>query len=48
MTFVKRHIGNKIYQQIKMYKYLGETNESWKKIIPSNILGSFKSFKSNS
>ena len=49
MTFVKRHIGNKIYQQIKMYKYLGETNESlMKKIIPSNILGSFKSFKSNS
>jgi glycine dehydrogenase len=45
MSFVSRHIGNKINQIKNMYQFLGETPTSlMKKVIPPTIVGNFNSY----
>ena len=49
MSFVNRHLGNKIHQIKKMYQHLGESPSSLiKKVIPNKILGDFKQYNATS
>ena len=45
MSFVSRHIGNKVHQIKHMYHFLGESSTSMmSKVIPKSIIGNFKNY----
>lgn len=45
MSFVSRHIGNKIHQIKSMYHLIGESSTSMmNKVIPKSIIGNFKTY----
>ena len=45
MSFVSRHIGNKVHQIKNMYHFLGESSTSMmNKVIPQTIIGKFKEY----
>jgi glycine dehydrogenase len=49
MSFVSRHIGNKVHQIKQMYQFLGESSTSMiNKVIPKSIVGKFKTFEATS
>ena len=45
MSFVSRHIGNKVHQIKQMYHFIGESSTSMmKKVIPTSIISNFKTY----